>query len=74
MQRAANRAVSEHLADYQQLFNKQWVWKDHKDELDQAISQTIRTSDVYRDAEPKQQDSIARSLRKDRAFIDSVKK
>ncbi|HEV8537857.1 MAG TPA: PBP1A family penicillin-binding protein [Bacteroidota bacterium] len=74
MQRAANRAVSEHLTDYQKLFNKQWDWKTHKEELDQAITQTIRTSEVYRDAEPELQDSIARGLRKNPAFIDSVKK
>jgi penicillin-binding protein 1A len=74
MQRYANRAVSERLAEIQPRFTKLWNWKDHKDELDQAIAQTIRTSDVYRDADPAQQDSIAGALRSSRAFIDSVKK
>ena len=26
MQRYANRAVEEHLAEYQKLFNSQWDW------------------------------------------------
>ena len=73
MQRAANRAVEEHLADYQKLFNKQWNWKSHKPELSQAISMAIRTSDVYRDADPSQRDSIARALKKSQAFVDSIK-
>ncbi|HTK82597.1 MAG TPA: PBP1A family penicillin-binding protein [Bacteroidota bacterium] len=74
MQRAANRAVSEHFAEIQPRFTKQWNWKNHKDELTQAIAQTIRTSDVYRDAAPDKQDSIARSLRNTPAFVDSVKR
>jgi penicillin-binding protein 1A len=75
MQRHANRAVDEHLAIYQSIFNKQWNWKNHKDELRQAISMAIRTSDIYRDAESaKRRDSLARTLKKNQAFIDSVKK
>src|SRR5437773_11050250 len=74
MQRAANRAVEEHLADYQKLFNNQWSWKDHKDELRQAITMAIRSSDAYRDAAPAGRDSVARVLRKSQAFIDSVKR
>ncbi|TLY30448.1 MAG: PBP1A family penicillin-binding protein [Ignavibacteria bacterium] len=74
MQRAANRAVREHLAEYQPAFEKQWDWKTHKDELSQAITNAIRTSDQYRDADPERRDSIARALRKNRAFMDSVQK
>jgi penicillin-binding protein 1A len=74
MQRAANRAVNEHLTDYQKLFNGQWNWKDHKEELKEVISQAIRQDDTYKDAPQAEQASIARSLRKNSAFIDSVKK
>ncbi len=75
MQRYANRAVEEHLSGYQKSFNQQWNWKDHKKELADAITQAIRTSDAWRDAEtPKQRDSIARAMRKDAAFVDSVEK
>jgi penicillin-binding protein 1A len=75
MQRAANRAVDEHLTGYQSAFSKQWNWKNHKEELRQAISMAIRTSDIYRDAEnAKQRDSIAKAMKKNQAFVDSVKK
>jgi penicillin-binding protein 1A len=74
MQRYANRAVKEHLADYQTAFNEQWKWKEHPDELEQAILLAIRTSEEYRDADSSQRDSIAAAFRKNRAFIDSVKK
>jgi len=75
MQRHANKAVEEHLTSYQTAFNKQWNWKKRKEELRQAISMAIRTSDVYRDAgTTKQRDSIARVMKKNQVFIDSVKK
>jgi len=75
MQHYANRAVEEHLAGYQPAFNKQWNWKYHKDELKQAVSMAIRTSEVYQNAETaKQRDSIARSFKKNQAFVDSIKK
>jgi penicillin-binding protein 1A len=75
MQRAANRAVEEHLTGYQAAFSKAWNWKNHKEELRQAISMAIRTSDVYRDVEnAKRRDSIAKAMKKNQAFVDSVKK
>src|SRR6202008_487406 len=47
----------------------------HKKELREALSMAIRNSDQYRDAETaKQRDSIARAMKKNPAFIDSVKK
>ncbi|MBI4810109.1 MAG: penicillin-binding protein, partial [Ignavibacteriales bacterium] len=43
--------------------------------MKQAVSMAIRTSDVYQNcATAKQRDSIARVLKKNQAFIDSVKK
>jgi penicillin-binding protein 1A len=75
MQKYANQAVDEHLTEYQPLFNKQWNWEKNQDVLSLAISQTIRTSDEYRNAKTKtERDSIASSLKHNRAFIDSVKK
>ena len=74
MQRHANRAVEEHLAEYQAMFDKSWNWKDHKEELVQSVSLASRTSDAYRQALPVQRDSIYRALRKNKSFVDSVKK
>ncbi len=75
MQRHANRAVEEHLKDYQPNFTKAWNWSRNKDVLEIAISHTIRTSDIYRKAKTQaEKESIAKSLRHNSAFIDSVKK
>ncbi len=75
MQRYANRAVEEHLAPYQALFNKQWSWKNHPQELNDALNEIIRQTDSYRDAETAHdRDSIVRALRRNTAFIDSAKK
>ena len=74
MQRYANRAVDEHLAEIQPNFLKQWNWKNHPKDLAQVISDAIRNLDVYRDAvNSHQRDSIARAFRKNQSFIDSVK-
>lgn len=75
MQRAANRAVEEHLKIYQDAFNKQWDWSKEHEALDRAIDQAIRTSPQYlKAAFPEQHDSIALSLRNNRAWVDSVKR
>lgn len=75
MQKYANRAVDEQLAEYQPSFDKEWNWKDHRQELAEALSREIRSSDLYRQAETaKQRDSIARVLRRNPAFVDSVKR
>ena len=75
MQKYANQSVDEHLAEYQNLFNKQWNWEKNRDVLTSAISQTIRTSYEYRNAKSiSERDSIASSLKHNKAFIDSVKK
>ncbi len=75
MQKYANRAVEEHLSPFQTDFRKQWDWKAHRKELSGVISDAIRNNDSYRDAETsRERDSIARSLRRKPAFVDSVKR
>ncbi len=74
MQRYANRAVEEHLKDYQPNFTKAWNWSRNKEVLEIAISHTIRTSDVYRKAKTQsEKESVAKRLRNTPTFIDSVK-
>jgi len=75
MQRHANRAVEMHLDTLQPVFNKQWSWKNHSDELHQILMSAIRNTDAYREAATShERDSITRILRKSQAFVDSVKK
>jgi penicillin-binding protein 1A len=76
MQRAANRAVDEHIADYQKnVVDKRWNWKSHGALLDSlvlhAAKQSIGTKAIENDAERAKYE---RQLRSDPKFIDSVKK
>jgi penicillin-binding protein 1A len=74
MQRYANRAIEEHLAIYQKLFDSQWDWSKEKDALTRVIDQSIRTSAEYQAAEnEKQQDSVYAALKNNRAWVDSMK-
>jgi penicillin-binding protein 1A len=73
MQRHANRAVEEHLAIYQQLFDKQWNWGKEREALGFVIDQSVRTSPEYRKAETQQtRDSITTALKGNQAWVDSM--
>ncbi|MEK6570561.1 MAG: transglycosylase domain-containing protein, partial [Bacteroidota bacterium] len=75
MQRHANRAVDEHLAEYQQKFKKQWDWSQRQGILEKALDKAIRSSETYQRAETAQdKKQVYRELRSRKAFIDSVKK
>lgn len=74
MQRYANKAVEDHLSQYQTNFDQAWRWKNHPNELAEVIALTIKTSDAYRDAPSVKKDSVFRALRKNSAFVDSAKK
>jgi penicillin-binding protein 1A len=74
MQKYANRAVDEHIAIYQKLFNSQWDWSTEKDALIRVIDQTIKSSPEYRNAPTATaRDSVYGALRDNRAWVDSIK-
>jgi penicillin-binding protein 1A len=74
MQRYANQAVGEHLAEYQKMFNGLWDWKKEKDILERVIDQSIRTSSEFRrGVSAHQRDSIYTALRDNGAWVDSMK-
>ncbi|MEO8168040.1 MAG: penicillin-binding transpeptidase domain-containing protein, partial [bacterium] len=73
MQRYANQAVEEHLAEYQKSFDKLWDWKKHKDALQNAIDLAVWTSAQFRNAETnRSKDSVAKVLRNDKEWVDSI--
>ncbi len=75
LQKDANQAVEEHLAEYQQMFDQRWNWAVHKDILSKAVDKAIYDSAPFkRAATASQRDSVLRALRKNPAFVDSVKK
>jgi penicillin-binding protein 1A len=75
MQKAANRAVEEHLAEKQPMFDKWWNWNRHTAVLAKALDKCSRETAAYKRAETRaQQDSIVNALRMNPQFIDSVKR
>ena len=74
MQKYANQAVAEHLAEYQKSFNDLWDWSKEKEALRTAIDLAIRTTAEYRRAASvEQRDSVYAGFSKDSSWTDSVK-
>jgi penicillin-binding protein 1A len=75
MQRAANRAVLEHIADYQKnVVNKGWNWNRHRAVLDSALMKAVRNTPDYRAAgSDADRIQIAKLHYADQEFVDSVK-
>lgn len=74
MQRIANRVVKKHLEDFQKKFDKYWDWKKHKDILTDLIERDIKGTPGYKKAKTSQEKvAIFNKLKKDKAFVDSVK-
>jgi penicillin-binding protein 1A len=75
LQRAANRAVLEHVEPYQKnIVNKRWNWTAHKGLLDTIISKAIRGHVDYRTAaDENEKKDVAKRLRANTKFVDSVK-
>ncbi len=75
MQRAANRAVLEHIADYQKnVVDKGWNWAGHKGLLDTVLMKAVRNTADYRSASSDvTRIKAARACYADKDFVDSVK-
>lgn len=75
LQRAANKAVIEHVEPYQKnIVNKRWNWAAHKGLLDTIVSKAIRGHVDYRTAaDENEKRDVAKRLRSNPKFVDSVK-
>jgi penicillin-binding protein 1A len=74
MQRHANRAVGEHLTQYQKMFDGLWDWSKEKESLAFVIDQALRTSPEYRAAPTaEKRDSVYKALGSNKAWVDSMK-
>ena len=75
MQRHANRAVEEHMAEYQKLFDAEWDWAKEKDVLTRVIDFSIKTTPNYRKAgSAAARDSVYNALRSNKAWADSMRR
>src|SRR3972149_11125353 len=74
MQKNANQAASEHLKEYQGLFNKNWKWDKNQSLLTSLIDKAIKNSQQYNLAYSSQDKAkVYNRLKYDPKFIDSVK-
>ena len=73
IQKYANEAVSEHLAELQNTFNKRWNWSKNKSLLDELIKKAIVSRPDYKAADKATKKSIETKLFANRVFVDSVK-
>lgn len=74
MQRAANRAVEEHIEDYQKnVVDKRWNWASHQGLLDSLVTKAIHSNSEYHFATPENRKQVAAQLRASKPFVDSVK-
>ncbi len=75
MQKIANKAASDHLKEYQELFNKNWSWDKHKSLLTNMVDKAIKNSTLYKTAVSQDEKaSVYNRLKYNTHFIDSVKK
>jgi penicillin-binding protein 1A len=73
MQQIANKAASDHLKEYQTLFNKFWDWKKHQDLLPALIDRAIKDTHQYNIAKSiDERARIYNQLRYNQPFVDSV--
>lgn len=74
IQRYANLAIAEHLGQYQQLFDKNFSWKSKGALLNSLLERAIVKKSDYISATPDQRKRIMERYKRDRKFVDSVKR
>ena len=75
MQKIANKACEQHLADYQKLFDKNWSWSKNKSLLASLLDRAIKDSPEYKKGTSKEDRATIYNRMKNReTFVDSVKK
>lgn len=73
VQRYANEAVAEHLADYQAMFDRSWSWRGKNDLLTSLITRAASRRPEYINASPDERKEIVRRLRNTKSFVDSIR-
>ncbi|PID61588.1 MAG: penicillin-binding protein [Ignavibacteriae bacterium] len=74
MQEIANKVTSEHLTEYQKLFDKRWSWSRNRDLLKEYLRKKISRDPLYLNADKNSKKAVYDSLKNDKAYVDSAKK
>lgn len=73
IQNAVEKAVEEHLADFQKTFRRSWSWRRNKDLLDELIKKAVRNRPDYAVASSSERKKLLNKYRNNEDFVDSVK-
>lgn len=75
MQKIANQSVAKHIAEYQQLFDKNWDWNKNKALLTELIDNAIKNNITYINTIGVSEKAVVyNSLKNNPNFVDSIKK
>ena len=77
MQKIANKAVQDHLDEFQEKFDKYWNWNTRKNRktLDDLLNKAVKQRGSYKNPKsPEEKKKILNSLKRNVAFVDSVQK
>jgi penicillin-binding protein 1A len=73
IQKHVNRAIEEHLSEFQKLFDKRWSWSRNQGLLNELISEAIHRKPEYINADNKTKRKIEKRFKSNKHFIDSIK-
>ncbi|MCX7908609.1 MAG: PBP1A family penicillin-binding protein [Ignavibacteria bacterium] len=73
IQQYAKEALEEHLREYQKVFNESWNWKYKQQLLNKLVEEAIKKNQEYVNAPANKKEEIAKKLRQNPNFIDSIK-
>jgi len=73
IQKHLNVALESYMPEIQKTFLDNWSWNKNKELLTSLINKAIRGRANYKAADASKKEAIAKELRLDRKFIDSVK-
>lgn len=73
IQEIANKAVEDHLKEYQELFDKKWNWSKYKSLEKDIITEAIYKNPEYRKASAGRKEIIFNELSNKKEYKDSVK-
>ncbi len=73
IQQACLNAVESHLAEYQEIFNRSWSWKNRQKLLNELVKKAAQQTPEYLAADPATKPTVMKKYTSNRAFIDSVK-
>lgn len=74
IQRYANEAVAEHLAEYQAMFDRSWSWRSRGDLLTSLITRAASRRADYAKASADERKRIVQTMRRDKNLVDSIRR